>query len=305
MSLLQVHDSSVLPFLASMAQLPATALLLVAAYLHVSGRGSRKWKYELLLSYGLIAAFCTGYVNSGLRTWGGSWSLALAVLLGVGFLLWWLLFLAEQFLIPLFLGRRLVRGGLQRWLYWFRAPVWWLLAIMFLPLFILYCLLRYHLLAAAAKTPILYFRSFGLKSAPEAFRKIVVPATRRYGVIEGLISAEQRASDLNELLEFSEHAHFIAADSTAWQHWVSDRLRVAAAVIIDATSETRSVAWEIDEAIASVGISRVAVIYSGDPPSIPVSVWHLNYNLSKSGIKASRADLTAWLRVALSATRGR
>ena len=297
-ALASVHDPSFVPFLATAAQLPATVLLIVAAYLHYAS-SHRKWKYELIISFGLIGWWCTGFVHAGLTVWGGQWSFALPFNIAFGFFFWWLLFLLAQPAMSRLVRWIEKRGRLNRWYYRFQARIWWFIAVAFLPALVLYCLFRYHLVAAVSRRPILYFRSFSAPTVPTAFREIVIKGARRYGVLEGLVSDEQRASDLHaQAMEIVDHAHFAAANATEWQRWVSWKLTSAAAVIIDATESSESVAWEINQAIATIGASRLVILYSGEPPDLNhVSVRYLlRYGLSPAELKKARSELSAWLR---------
>lgn len=302
-SSIKTLDFGAMTMVSSLAQILALPLLFAVFYFHYSGSTNRKLKYELILSFILMAWFCGTCLHVALQSWREEIQVSSSSL-AISLVFWWALFLVAQPLVSRLAIGASKKQSFKTWFYRFQSPAWWFLALASAPLFITYCLIRFHFVNIVSRHPILYFRSFELKRGSQSFGGIVAKSARRYGVLEALMTERQRGSDLQAPLELADQAHFLVADQASWKTWVTDRLSVASLVIVDMTDVTGdSVAWEIQQSIHSLGPSRVAILFNGAKPSIPENVWSLNYDLSRKGIKKAKRELSNWLGKTLPGTQ--
>lgn len=285
--------------LSGLVHLAIVTMAVAVIGIHYFGTFSRKVKYDLILGSALLTWSSAGFLRSGMTIWGGPREPAAALQMAIGLLFWWAMFVAAQLWLGRFFRRVADGPRFRKWYFRFQSPVWWALSLVFVVLLLPYLLLRYHLIAVAARHPLLYFRSFDLREGPMAFANIVARASRRYGILQSLITSKQRGSDLQGRLDLTEQARFEAADEHSWRLWVSEALNRACAVMIDLTDSTENVLWETSQAVATLGPERVAVLYHGEQPWHPPGVWCLRYDLDERGVEAAEIELRRWLKKAL------
>lgn len=277
---------------------------LIALYVHYSGTASRKAKYEWLMTGFAMSAFAgaSGFgLVTGLRQAQADgiesrlWP-SLIVVLTVVMLFYWIVWVTLQWSIYAVV-RSLVRRHREAAIYYhFQSP--WLFIIAFLlgPLLILYILFRFQLRPFVARRPIVYLRAFRNEKAPLVFGKIVAKAARRVGVLVGLAHRLQRASELQAGLEITELADFAVTPDESWQEWVIETLGRAAVVIVDATTESQSLAWEISQACQILGVNRVAIVAPAGSPELQSGVATFQYSAHRADISHCRMALRNWLR---------
>jgi hypothetical protein len=273
--------------------------LLVALYLHYSGRSSRRAKYDWLL---------TGFVTSGF-TGGGAFALLngtainpaggvlLSAIVAINLFIYWLVWIVVQWAIAAFVKSLALRHREANMYYQIQSPALFVVAMLFGPLLIAYVLLRFHLRPLMHRHPIVYVRAFRNQTAPLVFAKVVAKATRRVGVLVGLAHRLQRPSDLQTGLEVVEQADFAVSPDDAWQSWMTEVLQRAAVVVVDATIESASLDWEIDQALRAVGANRVAILSPQESARIQSGVVQFQYGPDSKSISRCRRDLRNWLRL--------
>lgn len=171
------------------------------------------------------------------------------------------------------------------------------ISVLHLITLLVYFLARYELKAALSKKPILYLRSFHSLDAVAAYSRIVVPEATRYGVVAGLIHATQPAHVLHKDVSTVDRGEFKEVPNDAWQKWVCSALARCHTVIVDVSSPTTSVQWELETALRAVGSARM-VLLTGDrvlAENENPEAARIAYGSSKKERKAARRALRSWL----------
>lgn len=161
-------------------------------------------------------------------------------------------------------GRRLPGKTIQTW-YRFLQPVGVALgavSVMVLPvgLVIIYLLLRFHVGQRMEEVPYLYLRSFSQEGVAKAFAKIVGPALAGSGFVVGLAHTTQPALAVNRRVNTLYRARLHLVPDDQWRQWVDAQLRVCPAVVLDMTTTTPGVRWELERALELVPAERIAVL---------------------------------------------
>jgi hypothetical protein len=277
--------------------------LLIALRLHYSANVRRRTKYEWLFA-AISLLWVAGWVH-GLRvTWPGRLlppstpeiAALLCQPLAIAFLSW-LVWIAVRgfsaaFVEPPWTVRAL--WGISSYV---RVVVTACSLILFAaPLVLFVFLLRYHTAARLTVQPILYLRSFSYTDTPTAFGKIVAPAARQYGVVVALAHESQTPRGLHAKTHPFEQATLSVVADEVWQSWVTAQMQRAAAVVLDRSVETVSVAWELEQAVGLLGEGRVAVLSQASQPPLEIpGLCEIRYTLDWRGRSRARQVLRRWL----------
>jgi hypothetical protein len=274
--------------------LAAGFLAAYAFYFHISRRGTRNRKYDLILTTQLF--LLQVWVVRSVLVQVNAHKFAAAVISTTAC---WGLFIVFQFAAAQLVRRMDSHRQAFSLYYIIQHPILRALFIIS-PVLLIYMLVRYHLLKIVSRRPILYFRSFHYQNGPMAFGKIISKAARRFGLIEGLVHHRQLASSLQSSVDITEQGRFYAATEKEWKNWVQNRLQSGIAVIIDQTEDTEHLKWEIEQAVNVIGLSRVAILCGGTrSPDNMTGTYQLKYILDRNGTKKARRELQLWLKRAL------
>lgn len=119
---------------------------------------------------------------------------------------------------------------------------------------------RFFVVERMREHPVVYLRSFSSISALTRFAGVVVPAVRRYAVLEVIVHPKQTAGDVMPRAQVDDVVAPVRTNDVRWQEQVGERLRVASAVIIDAEVVTDGLRWEVDAAARLVPPERILLL---------------------------------------------
>jgi hypothetical protein len=157
-------------------------------------------------------------------------------------------------------------------------------------------LLRYYVVDSIARHPVIYFRSFEGEVSTKVFARIVAPVVRNFGVIKGLVHRTQPGSKFLRKVPLVEQGRFIAVPDDSWQQWVMSELKPASLAIVDMGRGSKSLDWELNQAIGILGVDRTVVLLDKDcEKDVDPQIQTFSYGSDRASMKLCRRNLKAYL----------
>lgn len=176
-----------------------------------------------------------------------------------------------------------------------------------MPAFLMIALaFRFSLGRRLEEKPILYLRSFANPESPEAYGRIIGAVANRYLPVKALVHGNQPA---HELLRHTSLEHAAKVSTVAdehWQEWVLAEIKTASLIILDASTFTESVKWELETSMKEAGaFSRVLILShvksekAFHEDDFGGRTFHMVYGFSEEEAFLSRAGIEMFIKESL------
>jgi hypothetical protein len=154
---------------------------------------------------------------------------------------------------------------------------------------------RYLLVEAFRRYPVVYLRSFHYEGAVVVFGRAIAPLISRIGVVQALVHGAQTGHVLVSRTSVWQFGVLETVSDDIWRDWVKDRLRSASLAIVDCSTRTESVEWEIRTSLDALGEQRVLVITTGpDTASLVAASSLIAYSRDRRGLALLRSRVKSW-----------
>jgi hypothetical protein len=135
----------------------------------------------------------------------------------------------------------------------------------------LYWMVRLVVKERMASRPVLFLRSFSHAGAADLLARVVVPAVAKHAVLWALVHERQTGAMLQMRLHDAWKCKTTVVPNEAWQRVIEDEMNRCLAVVIDCTTATAGLEWELAQARRLLPAAKIVALCppGAAPPGVP------------------------------------